>query len=384
MDYTCRRRSDHPAHEVTWMSRALLTGGMGDISMTRATVARQLAALALVCASSVVRADYPLPKDNYVNDYAKRLSDSTEQHIRDELAALERDTGVEVTVAVIGSVAEYGTGHATIELFATGLFNAWGVGNRDRNDGILLLVAVSDRALRIELGSGYSRGADDVALDIIDREILPHFKNETYAKGIRAGTAALTAKVRAGALPLNTGLSALMSNTASAVQRFENWPEAGAGGMALILVYSAWRYFARRRPRQCPKCRATMRRLDEVEDNRHLNAGEQLEERLASVDYDVWLCPACKTTEKIQNKAWFSSYSTCPKCRLRTLKETTQVLQEATYTFEGSRRISADCRSCRHHSERTESIPRKEESRSSSSSSFGGGKSSGGGATGRW
>ena len=350
------------------------------------TVLQRLAALALACASLVAHADYPAPQENYVNDYARRLDEPTKKQIRDTLSALERDTGVEMTVAVIGSVGEYGTGHTAIEPFATGLFNTWGVGDREKNDGIMLLVALSDRAVRIELGSGYQRAADAVAQDIINREILPNFRKEDHAKGIRAGTDALIAKARAGALPLHSGLAAWTSNAASVAQRYVNWPAAGAGSGLLVLLYTAWRYFVRRRPRLCQKCRSPMQRLDDSADDQHLNAGERLEENLESVDYDIWLCPSCNTTEKLKYKAWFSSYGTCPQCGMRTLEETTQVLREATYSQEGSRRISGECRHCHHRTERTESIPQKQrsESRSSGSSSFGGGRSSGGGASGRW
>ena len=356
--------------------------------MKRSNVIPQLAALALLCTGTVASADYPSPRENYLNDFANRLGDSTEQHIRDALSVLERDTGVEMSVAVIGSIAEYGTGDTTIETFATGLFNAWGVGNREKNDGILLLVALNDRAMRIEFGSGYQRAADAVAQDIIDREILPNFRNEHYARGIRAGTDALVAKVRAGALPLHSGLGAVMNKALGAVEGVGGWPAVGAGGVVLMFLYSGWKYFSRRRPRLCPQCRVTMRLLDELAEDRHLNAGEKLEENLQSVDYDIWQCPRCKITTKVQNTAWFSSYKQCPKCRMRTLKETSQVLQSATYSSAGSKRISGDCRSCSHHCERTESIPMKQSSSSGSSgrssSSFGGGRSGGGGASGRW
>lgn len=352
--------------------------------MKRATVARQLAAFALVCVSLVARADYPAPKDNYVNDYAKQLNAGTVYLLRDTLSTLERDTGVEMTVAVVNSVAEFGTGHSAIEPFATALFNRWGVGNTDKNDGILLLVAIQDRALRIELGSGYGRAADAVARDVIDRVIVPHFKDGAYAKGIQAGTETLAEKARTGGLPLSTGLSAWTGKAASAVRRFDSWPQAGAGLAILIVVFSVLMYYWRRRARRCPTCGAAMRRMSDIAEKRFLDAGEKLEETLKSVDYDVWVCSACSATVKIPYRSWTSPYSTCPSCHSRALRRTTQVLEQATYTSSGSELVSEDCRSCGHHSERTVTIPQRTRSSSSSSSSFGGGSSSGGGASGRW
>lgn len=353
--------------------------------MTRTTVARRFAAFALVLASFVAQADYPAPLDNHVNDYAKRLDDGTSYLIRDTLSSLERSSGVEMTVAVIDSVAEYGTGHTAIEPFATALFNRWGVGNTERNDGILLLIAIRDRALRVELGDGYSRAADAVAQEVIDREILPHFRNEDYPAGIRAGVDALAMKARTGGLPLGSGVSALLGKASRAVQRFDNWPQAGAGLAVLLTVLSAWRYYWRRRPRSCPRCGAAMRRLSEIADDRFLDAGEKVEERLESVDYDVWLCASCKATEKIPYRSWISRYGACPKCNVRALRRSTQVVSHATTASQGSELVSDDCASCGYHTERTVTSPRKQESGSGSGdSSFGGGSSSGGGASGRW
>jgi uncharacterized protein len=353
--------------------------------MTRTTVARRIATVALVLACGVAQAGYPAPLDNYVNDFAKRLDDGTAYRLRDTLSSLERSSGVEMTVVVIDSVAEYGTGHTAIEPFATALFNRWGVGNTERNDGILLLAAIRDRALRVELGNGYSRAADAVVQEVIDREILPRFRNEDYRGGIRAGVEALALKAKTGALPLASGTSALFDKAIRSVQRFESWPQAGAGLAVLLAVLSAWRYYWRRRPRSCPRCGAAMRRLSEIAEDRFLDPAEKLEERLESVDYDVWLCPSCKATEKIPYRSWTSRYGACPKCNVRALRRSTRVLSHATTTSEGSELVSDDCASCGYHSERTVTIARKQESGSSSSdSSFGGGSSSGGGASGRW
>jgi uncharacterized protein len=89
----------------------------------------------------------------------------------------------EIAVAVVD-----GTGNATIEQWSTGLFNAWGVGKKDTNNGVLLVVAVDDRELRLETGRGMAeRLSDDEAADIIDTVITPKFADEEYAAGILGG-----------------------------------------------------------------------------------------------------------------------------------------------------------------------------------------------------
>jgi uncharacterized membrane protein YgcG len=135
--------------------------------------------------------NYPPPVDKYVNDYAKVLGRSEERELRAMLSDLDGRTGTEATVLTIGSVSDYGTEGTTIELFATNLFNTWGIGNRQRNDGLLILVAVNDRKARIELGSGYSEELNEVMQDILDEKMLPYFREDDYDRGLREGVQAV-------------------------------------------------------------------------------------------------------------------------------------------------------------------------------------------------
>lgn len=131
--------------------------------------------------------NYPAYTSVYINDYANIIDDNAEARLLAELESLKKDTGVEVTILTLQSWKTFG-GHDTIESFATGLFNEWGVGNAERNDGILILVAKTDREMRVELGTGYLRGYDIVAGDIIDQRFLPEFRAENFSQGIENGT----------------------------------------------------------------------------------------------------------------------------------------------------------------------------------------------------
>jgi uncharacterized protein len=95
----------------------------------------------------------------------------------------EKATSDEIAVAVVAT-----TGDATIETWSTGLFNAWGVGERDRNNGVLLVVAVDDHRVRLATGKGLTkRLGDAVAAEIINGTITPSFKDGEYADGILNG-----------------------------------------------------------------------------------------------------------------------------------------------------------------------------------------------------
>jgi uncharacterized protein len=150
----------------------------------------------------------------------------------------------------------------------------------------------------------------------------------------------------------------------------------------------AWigiRRWRRNRPRACAQCDATMIRAGEAADDEHLDGGQRLEEFLKSVDYDVWYCADCGHMRIERYPAWFSGHGSCPRCDYKTLKTTTTVLQSATTTSTGRKRIDYDCQHCGYENSETRTIPKKSKSSSGSGrSSFGGGSSSGGGASGSW
>jgi uncharacterized protein len=69
-------------------------------------------------------------------------------------------------------------------MYSVGLFEAWGIGKKDINNGILFLVAISDRQCRIEVGYGLENVITDVvAKHIIDEIAIPNFKNNEYGLG---------------------------------------------------------------------------------------------------------------------------------------------------------------------------------------------------------
>ena len=95
------------------------------------------------------------------------------------LDADEQLTTDEIAVLVVGT-----TGDETIEHYATRTFNSWGIGKADKNNGVLLLVAIDDRALRIEVGTGLEKTlTDGEAEEIIYGTITPEFKAGDYRGG---------------------------------------------------------------------------------------------------------------------------------------------------------------------------------------------------------
>ncbi len=343
---------------------------------------------------------YPQPSENYINDFAAIITPQDANEIRGLLKNTEEHNGVEITVVTIHSIRDYGTNDATIELFATNLFNNWGVGDKTKNNGVMILVAVQDRKMRIELGSGYSRDYDAVMKQIIDYDMIPFFKSKEYSKGISHGAYAVVKRLTEAKsmkeLP-GTGTPAVVPDQRAWQRIYDQvsessstnpWPLVGLGAIAAAAAGFGVSRYSRYHKRRCSNCQTDMVRLDEMADDIYLESGQKLEELLESVDYDVWRCPLCSTHELHPYNKWFSRFKRCKRCGYRTMEADSEIIEAATYSSTGRKRITTDCRHCNFHDQDIVVIPQLTYSDNSSSGSsggsFGGGSSSGGGASGSW
>jgi len=352
---------------------------------------------------------YPARIDPYVNDFASLLTTEHTTSLRSLLSELKADNGVELVVVTVDSIQDYATGDASIESFATSLFNTWGLGDAQKNDGVLILVAWKDREVRIEVGAGYGDSLNADMQTIINEQMIPAFRNENYSQGIYDGARAVSRRLtaRSGQAAATRVAPAPVGTVAP--QRVETVEETststrsstdntllivvGLAGGAAASAFGAGRY-ARYHKRRCPSCQTTMIRLDEVSDDVHLDSGQKVEELLQSVDYDVWKCPTCNFHTLQGYNRWASGFGQCPKCNYRTLKTDSQTISQPTYTSTGEKRITRDCRHCKYHTAERVTLPmltRTEDttstyssSHSSSSHTSSGGHSSGGGASGKW
>ncbi|UYZ85034.1 TPM domain-containing protein [Entomomonas sp. E2T0] len=134
---------------------------------------------------------YPSPNNDYVNDFANIVHPTDKSNLLRQLETVEEQTGIEIVVVTINAMADYGYTGTTIEPFATDFFNTWGVGHKETNDGIMILVSKQDRKVRIELGLGYSSKYNGLMKDVIDEKMLPFFKTGDYSRGIYEGTQAV-------------------------------------------------------------------------------------------------------------------------------------------------------------------------------------------------
>lgn len=136
--------------------------------------------------------EYPAKPDRLVNDYAQVLSATEANELEATLVEFDRETSVQIAVAIITTLDGY-----PIADYTHTLFEKWGVGRGKKDNGVLLLVSMNERKIWITTGYGVEGALPDATVkQIIDREIKPHFKEKRYADGLQAGCAAIMAATK--------------------------------------------------------------------------------------------------------------------------------------------------------------------------------------------
>jgi uncharacterized protein len=140
--------------------------------------------------------DFPTYQ-GFVNDNDGVLSSSAKSKLQAQLEKLESDTSAEVAVVTIKSLQS-----DSVDDYAVRLFEKWGIGKKGKDNGVLFLVAMDDRKMRIEVGYGLeSIITDGRAGRIRDEDVIPRFKQNDYEGGIVAGVDAIERYVRSGTPP---------------------------------------------------------------------------------------------------------------------------------------------------------------------------------------
>lgn len=333
--------------------------------------------------------------------------------------------------------------------YATRLFSYWGIGKKDKDNGVLVLISVGDRRAVIRTGYGAEGVLPDVvASGIIRNDMAPHFRNGDYEGGVLAAIGTL-GKVMTDPAARDELMSAYANDNGA--QRgdsdfFRIYLGFAVFVGVLMLVVVLWLYFSGRRmptasayarlqsvklaclvatvmalgipvvaylllvllmrhvrlhKRLCPHCSTRMARVDEDNDNHYLTQAQDAEERLDSVDYDVWLCPKCGETDIIPYVNPSKNYTVCPQCGARACTLVNRRTTVAPTTRrEGQGVEEYMCLNCRRITHKPFVIPKVVPppvvivpgggrgfgggGGGFSGGSFGGGMTGGGGASGGW
>jgi uncharacterized protein len=142
-------------------------------------------AFCVLFTTSVRAAEVIPPKPaGYFNDYAGVVSKEAASRFNEELAQFERDTSNQVVVAVFPNMQS----DSDIADYTRRIAQAWGVGQKDRRNGVVLFVFTQDRKMFIQVGYGLEGALPDAtAFDITERHIKPLFRAGNYEAGLATG-----------------------------------------------------------------------------------------------------------------------------------------------------------------------------------------------------
>lgn len=155
--------------------------------MKRIALAAALLASVTAFAPLVLAYSSPGAPTGFVNDFAKVLNADAKQSLETELTNFEKQTSNEITIAIVPNM-----GGDYIENYAVKLFEEWGVGKKDRDNGVLLLLSIEERQMRIEVGYGLEGALpDSIAQSILNNDMTPLLKAGDYDGAVTAGVLAI-------------------------------------------------------------------------------------------------------------------------------------------------------------------------------------------------
>ena len=383
------------------------------------------------------------PRQNnhgWVTDMADILSDQTETKLNQIINNLEQTNGTEIAVVTVSETAPATSPKA----FATRLFNHWGIGKAEVNNGVLLLISKGDRRVEIETGYGIASILPNAKVkNIIDHKITPQYKQGNYDRGTLDGTQALIVALNSPVaeipvsspvteipvsspvteIPVSSPVSEIPVSSpvseipaTSLVTTILNYKEeylweilstiglvSAVGGVFWYThrkifvdpqthIFSLNRYDSHNI--HCANCKQRMETVAAIK----LTKAQQVAQQIGAVSYEGYKCPTCSQVTQpyliIAYTSYSSRYQNCSKCRELTITHTKKTLRSATQYREGKLLITDQCHCCDYIKETTKKIPRlpppsddndssgSSSSDSGSSGSSGSGGSFGGGSSG--
>lgn len=390
--------------------------------------------------------------NNFVADPAGLLSSKTRREINAEILNLKKTTTCEMAVAIVGNLDGL-----SVEDYAYKLFNNWGIGAKDKDNGVLFLICPNERKAKIEVGYG-AEGilTDAVCASILRNNVRPAVKDDNISQGVFNAVNSIcnvlenpevAEELKSGKNDSTLGrMEALDGNVFMSflflviicvflftlvlfivdfctTRRRDNyrramtwrthmgtywWGAVFSCGAALpisLIAYALYRH-ARDVKEICDTCGSKMTKLSEEEDNDYLTPSQDFEEKLGTVDYDVWLCPECGTVERFPYVEKQLKYQECPNCHTIAMNLVMdKVVEPPTTKREGFGERLYQCQFCRHTKRESYRIPKKADPTAAIAAgailggmasrggrgfggggggSFGGGRSGGGGAGMSW
>ena len=286
---------------------------------------------------------------NYVNDNAHILTPTVVSELNDLLASYEDSTSNQVFVLTISSLE----GEA-LEPYANKVFNTWGVGQKELDNGVLLLVSKNDRKIRIEVGYGLeSFLTDGEAGRIIRKIISPNFKKGDFDKGVRLGIHAILHETEGHLEASESSLGSKNKINASNViitAFIVLAPFLLVFAIFGLFFYSFVHIIWERIKLYSYKKSSTGKRMVRIKKSLHHEflTQEQLDkELLGSIKFHVWV-----TKDKSEVKVEVAEYvklrrKKCPNCEMKVMSPVKkELLIKPTTEKVGKSRTTYTCDIC--------------------------------------
>ena len=361
----------------------------------------------------------PKNRNSSVSDPDDYLSASDEAVLDKLINALGDSATAQIAIVVLGSIGEDNP-----KEFATRLFKKWGIGQAEKDNGLLMLTVMDQRRTEFETGLGTeSILTDAICYRVGMQELVPHFQKGDYGVGLIAAVNKFKYY-----LENPNSIEEIKDQTYQGSGNKGGWLQILFGHsifngifnlLALVFVYNGLnskqdaydKYMALRKSRKwfllilfpipyifiwwfvgrkmkelrygkrySKKTGAELRLIPDNEEDVYLEKGQITEEEIGVADYDVWANDNDGDDILIlRYTKGNKQYRRCPKCSYITYYNShSHTITAATYSSTGLKEVVNDCKSCHYHDVKRVSIPML--TRSSSS----GGGSSGGGGGGSW
>lgn len=234
---------------------------------------------------------FPKPT-GYVNDLAHLLDPAARASLERRLAAYDQTTGNQIAVATFPDL-----GGVPINDFAPRLEEAWKVGRRGKDNGLLLLVGIKERQVRIEVGYGLEGKVTDADAGVIIRNVItPAFREARYADGLNAAVDALMRLIGGeGGSSAATGSASPQVGGPRSTRVVAHPTGIAWLPIALFLAFIVLSSLAAARsaaPR-CPRCRTRLQSQAQAS-----GPGVLGEHRI-----NAWVCPKCGYREKVLRRS---------------------------------------------------------------------------------
>ncbi len=172
----------------------------------------------------------PGAPQGYVNDFAHVLTPAQHDWLETTVQNYEQQTTNQIAIVTIPSL-----GGDTVENYASQLFQEWGIGQKNKDNGVLLLIALQDRKLRIEVGYGLEGDLTDAESASLIRDATPFFREQQYYEAIYKLTTGIQAEIE-GTTSVAADLSAATPIDQWFNGAFAQFPKLSGIGFFLSIV----------------------------------------------------------------------------------------------------------------------------------------------------